>query len=60
MGNIAVLSTDDKTNKEILQICTEFGDEFVPVYLRDKNMIVQHLNYELPEIIVINCTDKYI
>ena len=60
MGNIAVLSTDDKTNKEILQVCTEFGDEFVPVYLRDKSLIVQHLNYELPEIIVINCTDKYI
>ncbi len=60
MGNIAVLSTDDKTNKTILQICTEFGDEFVPVYLRDKHLIVQHLNYELPEIIVVNCTDKYI
>ncbi len=60
MGNIAVLSSDDKTNETVLQICTEFGDEFVPVYLRDKKMIVQHLNYELPEIIVINCTDKYI
>jgi len=60
MGNIAVLSTDDKTNKVILQICTDFGDEFVPIYLRDKNRIVQHLNYELPEIIVINLNDKYI
>ena len=60
MGNIAVLSTDDRTNKILLQICTEFGDEFVPIYLRDKSRIVQHLNYELPEIIVINCNDKYI
>jgi hypothetical protein len=60
MGNIAVLSTDDKTNKVILQVCTESGDEFVPIYLRDKNRIVQHLNYELPEIIVVNCADKYI
>lgn len=60
MGNIAVLSSDDKINEALLQVCTEFADEFVPVYLRDKKMIVQHLNYELPEIIVINCTDKYI
>jgi anti-sigma regulatory factor (Ser/Thr protein kinase) len=60
MGNIAVLSTDDHINKSILQVCTEFGDEFIPFYLRDKNRIVQHLNYELPEIIVVHCADKYI
>jgi hypothetical protein len=60
MGNIAVLSTDDRVNKSVLQKCTEFGDEFIPIYLRDKNLIVQHLNYELPELIVVNCADKYI
>ena len=60
MGSIAVLSTDDRTNQAILQACVDFGDEFVPVYLRDKNLIVQYLNYELPEIIVVNCSDKYI
>jgi hypothetical protein len=60
MGNIAILSTDDRANQAILQACADFGDEFVPVYLRDKNHIVQYLNYELPEIIVVNCSDKYI
>jgi anti-sigma regulatory factor (Ser/Thr protein kinase) len=60
MGNIAILSTDDRTNQAILQACTDFGDEFVPVYLRDKSLIVQYLNYELPEIILVNCSDKYI
>jgi hypothetical protein len=60
MGNIAILSTDDRTNQAILQACADFGDEFVPVYLRDKGLIVQYLNYELPEIIVVNCSDKYI
>src|SRR5512136_72483 len=60
MGNIAVLSTDDRANQAILQACADFSDEFVPVYLRDKSLIVQYLNYELPEIIVVNCSDKYI
>jgi anti-sigma regulatory factor (Ser/Thr protein kinase) len=60
MGNIAILSTDDRANQAILQACADFGDEFVPVYLRDRNLIVQYLNYELPEIIVFNCSDKYI
>ncbi len=60
MGNIAILSTDDRANQAILQACADFGDEFLPVYLRDKGLIVQYLNYELPEIIVVNCSDKYI
>lgn len=60
MGNIAILSTDDQVNQAILHGCGMFGDEFVPVYLRDKSLILQHLNYELPEIILINCSDKYI
>src|SRR4030067_748422 len=60
MGNIAILSTDHRPNQAILQACADFGDEFVPVYLRDKSLIVQYLNYELPEIIVVNCSDKYI
>jgi hypothetical protein len=60
MGNIAVLSTDDRANQAILQTCADFGDEFVPVYLRDKSLILQYLSYELPEIIVVNCSDKYI
>ena len=60
MGTIAVLSTDDAANQAILQACSDFGDEFVPVYLRDKGLIVQYLNYELPEIIVVNCSDRYI
>ena len=60
MGNIAVLSTDDKLNNVILEGCVEFDDEFIPIYLRDKTKIVQFLNYELPEIIIINHGDRYI
>jgi hypothetical protein len=60
MGTIAVLSTSDSANQALLQACADFGDEFLPVYLRDKGLIVQYLNYELPEIIVVNCSDKYI
>ncbi len=60
MGNIAVFSTDDSLNSSILQHCMEFRDEFTPVYLRDKNLILQYLKYELPEIDIFNCEDRYI
>ncbi len=60
MGNIAVLSTDDGINKTILEVCADSEEAFFPVYLRDRNLIVQHLNYELPEVIILNQGDRYI
>jgi hypothetical protein len=60
MGTIAILSTDSRINKTIENIASEFGDEFVPVHLKERKKIFQHLNYELPEIIVVNCEDKTI
>ena len=60
MGTIAILSSDDGINETIQGISAEFGDEFHPVFLREKKRIFQHLNYELPEIIMVNCEDKSI
>lgn len=60
MANIAVLSSDDALNSKILKVCSQYGDDFTPVYLRDKNLIIQYLKYELPEINVFNCNDHYI
>jgi hypothetical protein len=60
MGTIAILSTDDGINGTIESGAAEFGEEFVPAYLTEKKKIFQHLNYELPEIIVVNCEDKTI
>jgi len=60
MGTIAILNTDRGINDAIGQITDDFGDEFVLEYLRAKKKIFQHLNYELPEIIVVNCEDKTI
>jgi len=60
MGNIAVLSSDDKLNHQILELCSEFKNEFTPVYLRDKTRILQYLSYELPELNIFNCDDRYV
>jgi hypothetical protein len=60
MGTIAILSSDDGINDTIRSSVAKFGEEFVPTYLTDKKKIFQHLNYELPEIIVVNCEDKTI
>jgi hypothetical protein len=60
MGTIAILSTDQRIKDSILEITGGFGEEFVPEFLRAKKKIFQHLNYELPEIIVVNCEDRAI
>jgi hypothetical protein len=60
MGNIAVLSSDDKLNNKILELCAEFKQEFTPVYLRDKTRILQYLSYELPELNIFNLSDRYV
>ncbi|MBN1837944.1 MAG: cyclic nucleotide-binding domain-containing protein [Spirochaetales bacterium] len=57
---MAILNTDQGINESIRRITADFGDEFAPEFLRARKRIFQHLNYELPEIIVVNCEDKTI
>jgi anti-sigma regulatory factor (Ser/Thr protein kinase) len=55
--SIAVISTDQTVNTEIGEVCDQFAEDFEPVFLKNEERIVQFLNYELPEINVINCSD---
>ena len=58
MGDMAILRADDNLRPSCRPARTsETVRTRVPA---DKGLIVQYLNYELPEIIVVNCSDKYI
>lgn len=58
--SIAVISSDESVNCEIRTVCEDFSEDFEPVFLENEESIVQFLNYELPEINVIHCSDKSI
>ncbi|HMX55430.1 MAG TPA: cyclic nucleotide-binding domain-containing protein [Leptospiraceae bacterium] len=54
MRNIAVLSDDADLNAKIASSCNSFGDEFQAVFFHEERAFVQYLNYELPEIDIID------
>lgn len=57
MNRVAVLSSETRLNELIDEASRPFDAEFSAVFLDDEEEIVQHLNYELPEISVLNCSD---
>lgn len=59
MRSIAILNKDANLNTEILNICKDFP-EFQPRVLETRHAFVQYLNYELPEIDIINYSDSSI
>lgn len=50
----AVLSDDADLNAKIASSCNSFGDEFQAVFFHEERAFVQYLNYELPEIDIID------
>ncbi len=58
MRNIAVLSENSLIVSAIESTCKEFADEFNPVFFRDEPGFIQYLNYELPEIDIIDFSDE--
>jgi len=57
VNRIAVLSSEDRVNALVSKACDPFEAEFSAVFLSKQERIVQYLNYELPEISVLNCSD---
>ena len=57
MNRIAVISSERRVNDMVAEAAAPFEQEFSAVFLSDEEEIVQHLNYELPEISVLNCSD---
>ncbi len=60
MKSIAVLCSDKNLNKKIEEMCARYNPLLEPEFLWDKNRIIEFLNYDLPEINVLNCTDEKI
>ncbi len=58
MKQIAVVSTDDILNRKIGYHCSRLSGEFSPVFLGSAAKALECLNYELPEICVLNFDDS--
>lgn len=57
MNRIAVISSEERVNELVGDACAPFDAEFTTVFLTTDEEIAEHLNYELPEISVMNCSD---
>lgn len=60
MKQIAVLSTDNIINRKIEYFCKQTSSDFSPVFLEAEGKSLEYLNYELPEISVLNLSDPKI
>ena len=58
MVNVAVISTDETLSKPIREYFKDHTEDFLPAFPRDYPATLQYLNYELPEICIINCSDQ--
>ena len=58
MPQLAVISTDAELNAAVINFCAELDSAFRPVALEDERRVMEFLNYELPELSVINLADQ--
>jgi anti-sigma regulatory factor (Ser/Thr protein kinase) len=57
MKRIAIVNTDEHINAVIERSCEEYPTRFEAGYLTDEAKTIEYLNYELPELTMVNCTD---
>ena len=57
MGSFALISSDERLNAEVRRIQESIPESFEVTVLRSKASAIQFLNYELPEIHLINWSD---
>ncbi len=57
MKSIAVVSTHAALNEIIERACVEFNGEFEATFLQRADQTIEHLNYELPQLTLVNCSD---
>jgi hypothetical protein len=60
MTRLPVISTDQELNNVILKVCAKFKNTFYPVFVTSFEAAIEDLNYELPELSVINFSDTQI
>ncbi len=60
MRKMAVFSSDNELNDRITQICQKFNNYFEPNFFDNSKLAIQFLQYELPELNIINYSDRII
>ena len=60
MRKIPVVSSDEKLNEIIRLECARTGGEFDPIFLSDRNLVIETLKYELPEMKIFYFSDPNI
>lgn len=60
MLKIPVISGDDSLNNFIRSQCQALGNEYQPVFLKDREEIIEYLKYDLPEIKMMYFSDPSI
>lgn len=60
MRKMPVISSDKELNDRIFMICERFNNVFLPVFFDNDADALEFLRYELPEISVINFSDRRI
>ncbi|MEM5948021.1 cyclic nucleotide-binding domain-containing protein [Spirochaetia bacterium 38H-sp] len=60
MISIAVLSSDSEINEYAIEVCEKFRGFFVPILCEDNIKAIEILKYDLPDLVLINISDKEI
>lgn len=58
MNIVPVFSTDKKLNARITAICKKHGNGFSPVFFDVRDKFLDYLEYELPELNILNFMEK--
>jgi anti-sigma regulatory factor (Ser/Thr protein kinase) len=58
MQRVAILSSDKELNQKILALWPTLGDDFIPEILSQKEKCFEFLMYDLPELCILNFSDK--
>jgi len=58
MRKIPVVSSDEKLNDIIRRDCALFGNEFAPVFFKNRDEVIEFIKYDLPELKILYFSDK--
>ena len=60
MKKMTVISSDNELNDRVTRICEKFNNYFIPNFFASKDESVDFLKYDLPEVNLLNYSDRRI
>lgn len=60
MRQIPVVSSDENINAVVRTECARFGSDFSPIFFRETGAVLEFIKYELPELKILNFSDRAI